>query len=191
MTRIRCSENRLDGSVVAREKPLADALFLGGPQATLGQTYDQRGQSASELSSAHLDPLQGRCFSAITGRWHLSSSSVPCVRPGRSARSESGVDHRACLPAVAGAVRLFQTAACLHARRARVQDHIDGLRQYLGGERDDLARMKAPKYRLPNSRACCRMHSHSTSKKHGPIASLRYSARRLSRQQCRLTTTAM
>jgi hypothetical protein len=129
------------------EKRLADALFRGGSQATLSQTYDPAvAEAQSDLSSALSTHYKGVAFKR--NQWPL----VLVVICGAAAFGLAGVlgANPALIIALAGVLLLalfifFKLMPAYTREGRKVQDHIEGLRQYLGvAERDDLARMKAP-----------------------------------------------
>jgi uncharacterized membrane protein YgcG len=129
------------------EKPLADELFRGGSQATLSQTYDPAvAKAQSELSSALSTQYKGVAFKrnhwplvlvAIIGAGAFGLAAVLGANPAL-------IIALVCLLLLALFV-FFKLLPAYTREGRKVQDHIDGLRQYLGvAERDDLARMKAP-----------------------------------------------
>ena len=129
------------------EKRLADALFRGGSQATLSQTYDPAvAEAQSDLSSALSTHYKGVAFKR--NHWPL----VLVVICGAAAFGLAAVlgANPALVIALACVLLLalfifFKLMPAYTREGRKVQDHIEGLRQYLGvAERDDLARMKAP-----------------------------------------------
>ena len=129
------------------EKRLADALFRGGSQATLSQTYDPAvAEAQSDLSSALSTHYKGVAFKR--NQWPL----VLVVICGAAAFGLAGVlgANPALIIALVCVLLLalfifFKLMPAYTREGRKVQDHIEGLRQYLGvAERDDLARMKAP-----------------------------------------------
>jgi uncharacterized membrane protein YgcG len=129
------------------EKPLAEALFRGGSQATLSQTYDPAvAEAQSELSSALSTHYKGVAFK----RNHWPLVLVVIIGAGAfglaAVLGANPVLIIALVCVLLLTVFVFFKLLPTYTREGRnVQDHIDGLRQYLGvAERDDLARMKAP-----------------------------------------------
>ena len=129
------------------EKPLADALFRGGSQATLSQTYDPAvAEAQSDLSSALSTHYKGVAFKR--NHWPLVLVVI-CGAAAFGLAAVLGANPALIIALVCVlllTVFVFFKLLPAYTREGRkVQDHIDGLRQYLGvAERDDLARMKAP-----------------------------------------------
>ena len=129
------------------EKPLADALFRGGSQATLSQTYDPAvAEAQSDLSSALSTHYKGVAFKR--NHWPLVLVVI-CGAGAFGLAAVLGANPALIIALVCVlllTVFVFFKLLPAYTREGRkVQDHIDGLRQYLGvAERDDLARMKAP-----------------------------------------------
>lgn len=132
---------------LAGEKPMADALFHTGPQAVLSQKYDPAvAQAKSELSSALKRNYKGILFRK--NGWPLWIA----VLAGAAAFGFAAFigANPLLLVVLVGVLLLalmtFSRLMPAYTREGRkVQDHIEGLRQYLSvAERDDLARMKAP-----------------------------------------------
>jgi uncharacterized membrane protein YgcG len=129
------------------EKPLADALFRGGSQAALSQTYDPAvAEAQSELSSALSTHYKGVAFK----RNHWPLVLVVIIGAGAFGLAAVLGANPALIIALVCLLLLtvfvfFKLLPAYTREGRKVQDHIDGLRQYLGvAERDDLARMKAP-----------------------------------------------
>ena len=129
------------------EKPLADALFRGGSQATLSQTYDPAvAEAQSDLSSALSTHYKGVAFKR--NHWPLVLVVI-CGAAAFGLAAVLGANPALIIALVCVlllALFVFFKLLPAYTREGRkVQDHIEGLRQYLGvAERDDLARMKAP-----------------------------------------------
>ena len=129
------------------EKPLADALFRGGSQATLSQTYDPAvAEAQSDLSSALSTHYKGVAFKR--NHWPLVLVVI-CGAAAFGLAAVLGANPALIIALVCVlllALFIFFKLLPAYTREGRkVQDHIEGLRQYLGvAERDDLARMKAP-----------------------------------------------
>ena len=129
------------------DKPLADALFGGRSQAVLSKTYDPSIAAAqSELSSALSRHYKGTVFKR--NRWPLALAVI--AGAGALGFAAALAANPVLLIALACVLLLalfaFYKLMPAYTREGRrVQDHIEGLRQYLGvAERDDLARLKAP-----------------------------------------------
>ncbi|MGZ8992947.1 MAG: DUF2207 domain-containing protein [Burkholderiaceae bacterium] len=132
---------------LAGEKPMADALFHTGPQAVLSQQYDPAvAEAKNELHSALKHQYKGAVFRK--NGWPLWVAVLAgTVAFGFAAFIGA---NPLLLVVLVGilllALMTFSRLMPAYTREGRkVQDHIEGLRQYLGvAERDDLARMKAP-----------------------------------------------
>ncbi len=129
------------------EKPLADALFRAGPQATLSQTYDAAvAEAQNDLSSALKQQYKGVAFRK--NGWPLWITVLAAAAAFGFAGSIGA--NPVLLVALVGvlllALMVFSRLMPAYTREGReAQDHIEGLRQYLSvAERDDLARLKAP-----------------------------------------------
>ena len=129
------------------DKPLAEALFGTRSQAMLSKTYDPSIATAqSELSSALTRHYKGTVFKR--NRWPLALAVI--AGAGALGLSAALAANPALLIALACVLLLalfaFLKLMPAYTREGRkVQDHIEGLRQYLSvAERDDLARQKAP-----------------------------------------------
>ena len=148
---------RDDGFVVDRtgetvswlpgDKPLADALFRARAQAVLAKTYDPAiAEAQKELSSALTHHYKGTAFKR--NHWPLALFVI--AGAGAIGLSAALGANPALLIALVCMLLLplfaFFKLMPAYTREGRsVQDHIEGLRQYLGvAERDDLARIKAP-----------------------------------------------
>jgi hypothetical protein len=129
------------------EKPLADALFRAGPQAVMSKTYDPAvAEAQRELSSALAHHYKGVAFKR--NHWPL----VIATLAGAAAFAFAAM--LGANPAIVIALvcvlllalfAFFKLMPAYTREGRKVQDHIEGLRQYLGvAERDDLARIKAP-----------------------------------------------
>lgn len=129
------------------EKPMAEALFRAGPQAVLGRQYDPAvAQAKSELRSALAQHYKGVVFRK--NGWPLWLAVIAAVTAFVFA-AIFGAHPLLLLTLVFGLLLLLMVFSRLmpaYTREGRrVQDHIEGLRQYLSvAEREDLARMKAP-----------------------------------------------
>lgn len=129
------------------DKPMATALFGGKSQATLSKTYDPAVAAAqSELKSALRHHYKGTVFK-LNG-WPLWIAVLVGIAVLAFAGS---IGAHPILLIILGVVLLvsvvvFSRLMPAYTREGRrLQDHIEGLRQYLGvAEADDLARMKAP-----------------------------------------------
>ena len=129
------------------DKPLADALFGTRSQAMLSKTYDPAIATAqSELSSALTRHYKGTVFKR--NRWPLALAVI--AGAGALGVSAALAANPALLIALACVLLLalfvfFKLMPAYTREGRKVQDHIEGLRQYLSvAERDDLARQKAP-----------------------------------------------
>jgi uncharacterized membrane protein YgcG len=129
------------------EKPLADALFRAGPQAVMSKTYDPAvAEAQKELSSALAHHYKGVAFKR--NHWPL----VIATLAGAAAFGFAAMlgANPAIIIALVCVLLLalfafFKLMPAYTREGRKVQDHIEGLRQYLGvAERDDLARIKAP-----------------------------------------------
>lgn len=132
---------------LAGDKPLADALFKGGESITLTRTYDpQIAKAQQALAEALQHHYKGRVFTRNTGTMVLAVLAAAGIVALTVVLQGSAVVTIATLVALAALLIAFwrwMPAYSLEGRR--LQDEIDGLRQYLGvAERDSLARMKAP-----------------------------------------------
>ena len=129
------------------DKPLADALFRARSQAVLSKTYDPAvAQAQNELSSALTQHYKGTIFRR--NRWPLA---LAVIAGAGAFGFAAALGANPALMIVLVCVLLLALFAFFklmpaYTREGRkVQDHIEGLRQYLGvAERDDLARIKAP-----------------------------------------------
>jgi len=132
---------------LAGEKPMADALFHTGPQAVLSQQYDPAvAEAKNELQSALKHHYKGVVFRK--NGWPLWIAVLAgTVAFGFAAFIGA---NPLLLVVLVGilllALMTFSRLMPAYTREGRhVQDHIEGLRQYLSvAERDDLARIKAP-----------------------------------------------
>ena len=129
------------------DKPLTDALFGTRSQAVLSKTYDPSIATAqSELHSALARHYKGTVFKR--NRWPLALAVIAGAGALGFAAALSA--NPAVLIALACVLLLalfafFKLMPAYTREGRKVQDHIEGLRQYLGvAERDDLARIKAP-----------------------------------------------
>ena len=129
------------------DKPLADALFGTRSQAVLSKTYDPAIATAqSELSSALTRHYKGTIFKR--NRWPLAL--VVIGGAGTLGFAAALAANPALLIALVCVLLLalfafFKLMPAYTREGRKVQDHIEGLRHYLGvAERDDLARIKAP-----------------------------------------------
>ena len=129
------------------DKPLADALFGTRSQAVLSKTYDPAiAEARKELNSALAHHYKGTAFKR--NRWPLA---LTVIAGAGALGFAAALGANPALMIVLVCVLLLALFAFLklmpaYTREGRkVQDHIEGLRQYLGvAERDDLARIKAP-----------------------------------------------
>jgi uncharacterized membrane protein YgcG len=132
---------------LAGDKPMADALFGSGTHATLTQTYDPAVAGAQKaLAGALRRHYKGTIFRINS--WPLWLAVIVAVAALAYA---GGVGAQPILLVALAAIVLMSLMVFARLMPAytpegrRVQDHIEGLRQYLGvAERDDLARMKTP-----------------------------------------------
>ncbi|MBA3253569.1 MAG: DUF2207 domain-containing protein [Pseudomonadota bacterium] len=132
---------------LAGEKPMANALFHTGPQAVLSRQYDPAvAEAKNELHSALKHQYKGAVFRK--NGWPLWIAVLAgTVAFGFAAFIGA---NPLLLVALVGilllALMMFSRLMPAYTREGRkVQDHIEGLRQYLSvAERDELARMKAP-----------------------------------------------
>ena len=129
------------------DKPLAEALFGTRSQAILSKTYDPSIATAqSELNSALARHYKGSVFKR--NRWPLALAVI--AGAGALGFSAALGAHPGLLIALACVLLLalfafFKLMPAYTREGRKVQDHIEGLRQYLSvAERDDLARQKAP-----------------------------------------------
>ncbi len=129
------------------EKPMATALFDGKGETTLSRTYDPAVASAKkELSSALGRHYKGTIFRHNGWPLWLAFLAGAGALVFAVVNGASLVVIIALVPVLLLALKVFSSVMPAYTREGRkVQDHIEGLRQYLGvAERDDLARMKAP-----------------------------------------------
>ena len=129
------------------DKPLAEALFGTRSQAILSKTYDPSIATAqSELNSALSRHYKGTVFKR--NRWPLALAVI--AGAGALGFSAALGANPGLLIALACVLLLalfafFKLMPAYTREGRKVQDHIEGLRQYLSvAERDDLARQKAP-----------------------------------------------
>ena len=129
------------------DKPLADALFGTRSQAVLSKTYDPAiAEAQKELSSALTHHYKGTAFRR--NHWPLALAFI--AGAGALGFSAALGANPALLIALVCLLLLalfafFKLMPAYTREGRKVQDHIEGLRQYLGvAERDDLARIKAP-----------------------------------------------
>jgi len=132
---------------LAGEKPMADALFHTSPQAVLSQQYDPAvAEAKNELQSALTHHYKGAAFRK--NGWPLWIAVLAAtVTFGFAAFIGANPLLLVVLVGILVlALMTFSRLMPAYTREGRkVQDHIEGLRQYLSvAERDDLARMKAP-----------------------------------------------
>jgi uncharacterized membrane protein YgcG len=129
------------------DKPMATSLFGGRSRASLSKTYDPAVAAAqSELHSALKRHYKGTVFK-LNG-WPLWIAVLAGIAVLAFAGS---IDATPILLIALAALLLlsllvFSRLMPAYTREGRrLQDHIEGLQQYLGvAEADDLARMKAP-----------------------------------------------
>ena len=132
---------------LAGDKPMVDALFASRAQATLTKTYDPKVAGAqSALRSALRRHYKGVLFRLNSWPiWLAIFGAVLALAVGSALAAQPLVLIALIVVLV---VALFVFAKLMPAyspEGRRIQDHIEGLRQYLGvAERDDLARMQAP-----------------------------------------------
>jgi uncharacterized membrane protein YgcG len=129
------------------DKPMAAALFGGGSQTTLTKTYDTSVANAqSELRSALRHHYKDTAFRLNSWPlWLAVLVGVSSLVIGANVGA-----HPIVLIVLAAMLLLsflvFRRLMPAYTREGRrLQDHIEGLQQYLGvAESDDLARMQAP-----------------------------------------------
>ncbi len=132
---------------LAGDKPLVDALFASRTQATLTKKYDPAVAGAqSALSSALRRQYKGVLFRLNS--WPMWLAIIGAVL-GLTLAAGIGAQPVVLITLVAVlllSLLVFRRLMPAYTREGRrVQDHIEGLRQYLGvAERDDLARMQSP-----------------------------------------------
>ncbi len=129
------------------DKPLVDGLFGTRSQAVLSKTYDPSiAEAQSELRSALTRHYKGIVFKR--NRWPLALAVI--AGAGALGFAAALAANPALLIALACVLLLslfafFKLMPAYTREGRKVQDHIEGLRQYLGvAERDDLARINAP-----------------------------------------------
>ncbi len=132
---------------LAGDKPMVDALFASRTQATLTKKYDPAVASAlSALRSALRRQYKGVLFRLNSWPMWLAilgAALALAVAAGIGAQPAVLITLVVVLVLSLLAFRRLMPAYTREGRR--VQDHIEGLRQYLGvAERDDLARMQTP-----------------------------------------------
>lgn len=129
------------------EKPMATALFHGKSQTTLSQTYDPAVAGAKkELRSALRRHYKGTVFRHNGWPLWLAFLGGAGALAFAAVNGANLVVIIALFAVLLLSLKVFSKVMPAYTREGRkVQDHIEGLRQYLGvAERDDLARMKAP-----------------------------------------------
>lgn len=132
---------------LAGDKPMVDALFASRTQATLTKQYDPAVAGAqSALRRALRRHYNGVLFRLNSWPLWLAiiGGALALVLAGSLGARPAALIALAVIAVIA--LFLFGKLMPAYTRDGRrVQDHIEGLRQYLGvAERDDLARMKAP-----------------------------------------------
>jgi uncharacterized membrane protein YgcG len=132
---------------LAGEKPMAGALFKRGTEAKLTKTYDPSiAEAQQQLARALRKHYKGTMFHLNS--WPLWLAVIAAVAALVFA-ADAGADPVLLIglaAIVVVALLVFSRLMPAYTREGRrVQDHIDGLRQYLGvAERDYLSRMQAP-----------------------------------------------
>jgi uncharacterized membrane protein YgcG len=129
------------------DKPLADALFKTGDTTTITKTYDPKiAQAQQALAEALQHHYKGKLFTRNTGTMVLAVAAAMAIVALTVVLQGATVVSIATGVALAALLIAFwhwMPAYSVEGRR--MQDEIDGLRQYLGvAERDSLARMQAP-----------------------------------------------
>jgi uncharacterized membrane protein YgcG len=129
------------------DRPMATALFRGGEQTTLTQTYDPNVAAAKkELHSALRHHYKGAVFRYNGWPLWISFFAGALVLGFAAVLGAHLVVIIALVAVLLLSLMIFSRLMPAYTREGRrLQDHIEGLQQYLGvAERDDLARMKAP-----------------------------------------------
>jgi uncharacterized membrane protein YgcG len=132
---------------LAGDKPLVDALFASRTQATLTKKYDPAVAGAqSALSSALRRQYKGVLFHLNSWPIWLAIIFAILALVLAGSLGAQPVVLVTLVVILVISLLVFRKLMPAYTREGRrVQDHIEGLRQYLGvAERDDLARMKAP-----------------------------------------------
>ena len=137
------------GSVdwLAGDKPMVDALFASRTQATLTKKYDPAVAGAqSALKGALRHDYKGVLFRLNSWPiWLAIIAAVLALAIGSAMAAQPPLLIALAVIAVLALVVFAKLMPAYTREGRRVQDHIEGLRQYLGvAERDDLARMQAP-----------------------------------------------
>jgi hypothetical protein len=132
---------------LAGDKPLVDALFASRTQATLTKEYDPAVAGAqSALSSALRRQYKGVLFRLNSWPMWLAIIGAVLALTLAAGIGAQPVVLIALVAVLLLSLLVFRRLMPAYTRDGRrVQDHIEGLRQYLGvAERDDLARMQSP-----------------------------------------------
>ena len=132
---------------LAGEKPMADALFHTGPQAVLSQQYDPAvAKAKDELRSSLTHQYKGVVFEKNGWPLWIAVLAGTVVFGFAAFIGANPLLLVVLVGVLLLALMMFSRLMPAYTREGRkVQDHIEGLRQYLSvAECDDLARMKAP-----------------------------------------------
>jgi len=132
---------------LAGDRPLADALFGARDRTAITKTYDpQIAKARQELAAALQRHYKGVLFSRNSGSI-ATGVVLAAITVGLCIALEAPV--AVIIPVVIALVAML--AAFIRwmpsytVQGRKLQDEIEGLRQYLGvAERDNLARLKAP-----------------------------------------------
>ena len=129
------------------DKPLADALFKTGDSTTITKTYDPKvAQAQQALAEALQRHYKGKLFTRNSGTL-VVAAAIAMALVGLTVMLQGAmvVSIATGVALVALLVAFWRWMPAYSVEGRRMQDEIDGLRQYLGvAERDSLARMQAP-----------------------------------------------
>ena len=132
---------------MAGDQPLAEALFARGDRTSIGRSYDPQIEAAeSALSSALKRKYHGVLFSRNGGSMAIGFLlAALTVTVAVALDGSVGVMIALVVLLLAMLVAFLFWMPSYTVAGRRLQDHIEGLRQYLSvPERDNLAQLKAP-----------------------------------------------